>query len=88
MTRTFSILFHVTLSKCIICITKKKKTQAHYFNLSHPTLTFQNNVFVEFFKVVQTVHLESAMWDEAREVLVIILPLHQTIYRVQVNQGP
>ena len=45
-------------------------------------------MFAGFFNVVQTMHLESAMWDEAREVLVIILPLYQTIYWVQVNQGP
>ena len=43
----------------------------HYFNL-----TFQNNMFVGFFKVIQTVHLESVTWDRVREVLVIILRLH------------
>ena len=60
-------------SKHIICITWKNP-QMHHFNLSHPTLTFQNGVFQNFFKVMQTVHLEGAMWDGVREILFIILP--------------
>ena len=55
---------------------KKKKNQMHCFNLSHVTLTIQNEAFVAFPKVVQIVRLEDAMWDGAREVLYIILLLH------------
>ena len=56
----------------------------HHFNLSHLALAFQNNAFQDFFslKIMQTVHLKSAMWDEVKEVLIIILPVHQTLYQL------
>ena len=51
----------------------------HRFNISHPTLTFQNSEFGRFFKVMQTMHLESAMWDRDMKVLIIILPPYNHI---------
>ena len=35
---------------------------------------------------MQTVHLNCATWGGVREILVIILCLHQTFYRLQVSQ--
>ena len=34
---------------------------------------------------MQIVHLEGATWDVVREVLVIILPQHQTLYLLQIS---
>ena len=55
------------------------------FNLSHLTLIFQNGVFARFFKVIQIIYLESIIWDEIREIPIIMLPSHQIPYRLQIS---
>ena len=51
-------------------------------------MTFQIGALGGVSKFMQIVHLECVIWDEIREVLVIILFPHKTFYQLQVNQGP
>ena len=44
-------------------------------------LTFQNDVFGGFSKVMQITHLENDVWDGVKEFLIIILPQYHTIYQ-------